>query len=193
MTSAIRSTILTFTLLLGGAFGQAAPDASYKISPSDTLSVSVFDEPELALVVVVAANGTVTLPMINEIRVAGNSAHEAQLVIAQSYKSKQLLRNPQVTVTVSDFVKLTVSVLGQVGKPGNILIAGGQQRIDLLTAIANAGDFKNIAQTKKVKITRKANKRTETHDVKGLMSNRGDGKTIYLYPGDVVFVPQRIF
>ena len=193
MTSTIRITILTFTLLLGGAFGQAEPDANYKISPNDKLSVSVFDEPELAVDVAVAADGMVTLPMINQIRVAGKSAHEAQLAIAQSYKSKEYLRNPQVTVTVSYFVQLTVSVLGQVGKPGNIEIPGGQQQIDLLTAIANAGDFKNIAQKKKVKITRKADKHTETHDVKDLMTDGGGGKTIYLYPGDVVFVPQRLF
>lgn len=191
MTPIPRTTILMLTFLLGSVFGQDKPEVSYKISSNDKVSVSVFDEPELAVEVAVAANGRITLPMINEIRVAGKSAHEAQLAIAQAYKSQQYLRNPQVTVTVTEFVQLSVSVLGQVGRPGNIPIPGGQKRIDLLTAIANAGDFKGIANTKKVRITRKTNKRIETHNVKDLM-NDGGGKTIYLYPGDVVFVPQRI-
>jgi protein involved in polysaccharide export with SLBB domain len=115
------------------------------------------------------------------------------MAIAKAYKVKEFLKNPQVTVSVSAFVKLTVSVLGQVGSPGAIEIPGGQQQIDLLAAIAKAGDFKGIANKKKVRITRKANQRTETHDVKSLMTDDGDGKAVYLYPGDVVFVPQRLF
>lgn len=178
-------------LLSGSAFAQDAPAANYRIAANDTLKVSVYDEPELESPVVVAGNGMVTLPLINQIRLAGKTTHEAELAIASAYKTGQFLRSPQVTVTVTAFTEHTVSILGEVGKPGNVVIAGGQTKIELLTAIANAGDFKRIAQKKKIKIKRKQTGKTEVHDVRDMMSE-GKGRTIYLYPGDVVVVPQRI-
>ena len=190
-----RSFFILLWLLVASICGRlSAQDASYRISPDDRLKVSVFDEPELESEVSVARNGMVSLPLVNEVRVSGKTAYEAQLAIAEQYTAQQYLRSPQVTVTVVTFAANHVTILGQVGKPGVIEIPGGQTKIDLLTAIAGAGDFKGIANTKKVTITRnkgKADERTETHDVKDMMKG-GGGKTIYLYPGDVVFVPQRI-
>lgn len=178
----------------GGVVASATPDVNYKISPNDKLQVSVYEEPDLTVEVVVGGNGTVTLPLIQQIKVSGRTSREVEMAIAAAYKSQRYLRNPQITITVLEFAQRTVSVLGQVNKPGSVPIPGGQTSIDLLVAIAGAGDFRNIANKKKVKITRKngARGKSITVNVVDLLEGNRD-QVFYLYPGDIVLVPQRIF
>lgn len=196
-------SLLLGAFALGSASAQeravvasATPDTNYRLSPNDQLAISVYEEPDLTVERSVASNGMITLPLIDQVKVAGKTVSEAQNTIAAAYREQQFLRFPQVSVTVAQFAERTVSVFGEVNKPGAVVIPGGQTRIELLSAIALAGDFKRIAKKSKVKVTRnqgRQGQKTEEIDVKDLLESKGTRGTIYLYPGDIVSVPQRIF
>ena len=189
------STILILGLCYLPSVLLAQSELNYRISPSDQVAISVFEEPELSVERSVVASGMITLPLIEQIKIAGKTPREAEIAIARAFKEKQFLKNPQVTVTVTNFAQHTVSVTGFVNKPGKVTMPPGQTRIPLLDAIAAAGDFKNIAKKKKVTIIRKSgsrNGRPEYVNVEDLMK-AGRGASLFLYPGDSVFVPQRLF
>lgn len=178
-----------------GPGNSANPDPNYRLSPNDQLAVSVYEEPDLSLEVAVTSNGTITLPLIKQVRVVGKTVGQVEADIEAAYKNQEFLRFPQVSVTIAKFAERSVSVFGEVNKPGAVLMPGGQTRMDLLSAIAAAGGFRGIANQKKVRITRGQNARgakTIEVNVKDLLNSEGDAKKVFLYPGDTVVVPQRL-
>lgn len=94
---------------------------SHKLSigPEDELDVSVYGVPELSQHVRVDTSGDVHLLLIGASHVAGLSAEEAQTVIEKQLEEGRFVKNPDVTVFVKDFTTQSVSVVGEVNKPGS--------------------------------------------------------------------------
>lgn len=119
--------------------------------------------------------------------------HEA--AIARVYTAEQILLRPQVSVTVIEYSPREISVLGQVRTPGKVAFPIEAANIPIVEAISKAGGFTRIAKSDTVRVTRADANGTETSitvDVSRLVDGRG-GETFQLLPGDVVFVPERIF
>ena len=79
---------------------------TYKITPLDVLDVTVFDVtvikvPELSKTVQVAADGTITYPLIGQVPAAGKTAHELARDLEQVLGDKYL-RSPQITVVIKE-------------------------------------------------------------------------------------------
>jgi polysaccharide export outer membrane protein len=89
-----------------------------KLGPGDTLRVMVHQQPDLATDARVTAQGTIAMPLIGEVKVAGLSQLEAAGAIAESFKQGKFLKNPQVTVALTTLRSRQVSVLGLVARPG---------------------------------------------------------------------------
>src|SRR5262245_20042308 len=53
-------------------------NTAYKIGPSDVIEIAVFKVPELSKQVQVSDTGTVNLPLIGEMAVAGKTAQQAE-------------------------------------------------------------------------------------------------------------------
>jgi polysaccharide export outer membrane protein len=96
------------------AFAQPAD----KLGVGDALRVTVFQQPDLTTEARVTEKGTITMPLIGEVKVAGLSATEAGKAIAGELKSGKFLRNPQVNVAVTTVRSRQVNVLGMVARPG---------------------------------------------------------------------------
>ena len=94
----------------------------------------------------------------------------------------------RVIVNQSQFVGKSITVLGQVGKPGPLPfpVSG---KLDLVNAIALAGGLTDLANPKKVTINRKG--KVQIVDFKSI-SQRGD-RPLLLQPEDVVTVAERLF
>jgi polysaccharide export outer membrane protein len=89
------------------------------IGPGDELDVSVYGVPELSQHVRVDSSGDVHLLLIGASHLAGLSAGEAQTVIERQLVAGRFVKNPDVSVFVKDFTTETVSVVGEVNKPGS--------------------------------------------------------------------------
>src|SRR2546422_525944 len=99
------------------ASGQTeVPD--YKIAPLDTLDIRVFLDKDVTGEYKVAASGSVSLPLVKKVPVAGLTASQVEEELEQSLGV--YIVDPQVTVTVKSYRKRTVSVFGEVRRPTTV-------------------------------------------------------------------------
>jgi polysaccharide biosynthesis/export protein len=115
---------------------------AYKIGPLDVLDISVFKVPELSKSVQVADTGSVNLPLVGEVPVAGRTAQEVERNLT-TLLGKKYLQSPQVTVFVKEYNSQRVTIEGAVKKPGVYPIRG---KTTLLQFIATAEGLTDAAE-----------------------------------------------
>jgi protein involved in polysaccharide export with SLBB domain len=177
-----------------------APSATseYRLFPRDLVRVTVHGEPELKdLDRRIDGGGRVSLPFISPVEIQGLTTAEAEMRIQRDYIDQQILIRPQVSVTVVEYDTREVSVLGQVRTPGRIAFPKEATNLSIIDAVSKAGGFTRIARTDSVRVTRKngvnSTETSVTVDVARMFDGRGGGTPFLLLPGDIVFVPERIF
>jgi polysaccharide export outer membrane protein len=104
------------------------------IGPGDYLDITEFHTPEFHTVVRVSAAGTVTLPLIKEVRIGGMDEDTAAQAIAAALVAQGMLLHPQVSVLVTSYAGQDVSVLGEVARPGVYPYTLHHRLLDLLSA-----------------------------------------------------------
>lgn len=116
MTKRIASGIFRGILLLA----LAAPTwaQAEKLGIGDAIRVTVFQQPDLATDTRINEKGTIAMPLIGEVKVAGKSQAEAAAQIAARLKDGKFLKDPQVAVALTTLRSRQVSVLGAVARPG---------------------------------------------------------------------------
>ena len=105
---------LAWMVLAAPGFGLA----SDKLGVGDAVRVTVFQQPDLTTETRISERGTVSLPLIGEVKLAGMNAQEAAGSIAGKLKNGKYLKNPQVSVALTTLRSRQVSVLGLVARPG---------------------------------------------------------------------------
>ena len=164
----------------------------YILQPGDLVDIKVFMEDAMDRTLRISSNGTITYPLIGNIRISGVSLSEAEEKIAT--KLKHYIKNPQVSMLIKEYSNKTVYVLGQVKKPSAIMMPP-EKSLTVLEAISSVGGFTDIANTSKVKILRMENGKQKSIDVDITSITKQGNKSldVTLQPGDVLFVPQSIF
>ena len=100
------------------------------------------------------------------------------------------LVDPQVIVTVKEYRTRTVLVIGQVNKAGLITLPG-EQKLDILEAIAQAGDLTRSANKKRIEVSRKG--KTYKFALDDLKKESNPDKKFWLEPGDVIYIHESFF
>lgn len=121
----------------------------YVLGALDKLDIEVYGVPEMKRTVTVDSNGTFAFPLAGEIQASGLTPTE----IGRSLASKLTvyIKNPQVTVNVVERVSQSMTVDGQVAKPGQYQVVGRQT---LMRAVAIAGGTTEFAKLDDVIIFR---------------------------------------
>ena len=165
---------------------------NYVLQAGDLVDIKVFMEPNMDRVLRISSNGTVTYPLVGNIRIGGYSVSDAEIQLAE--KLKYYIKNPQVSMLIKEYSNKMVYVLGQVKKPSEISIPP-EKTITVLEAITSVGGFTDIANTSKIKVLRMENGKQKSIDVDVNAITKQGKKSldIELLPGDVVFVPQSMF
>jgi polysaccharide export outer membrane protein len=118
------------------------------IGPGDFLDISEYHTPEFHSAVRVAAEGTVTLPMIGEVKLLGMDEQAAARAIEVALVAKGMLLHPLVSVLVTSYAGQDVSVLGEVARPGVYPYTVHHRLLDLISAASglspNAGRLVNV-------------------------------------------------
>ena len=126
--------LLWLTLLLPCS---ALAQGDYMLGPEDMIEITVWGHEDLKRMVPVSLEGTITFPMIGEVRAAGKSTQQLEKELAQKL-GDGYLKNPQITITVKDFKSQKVFVMGEVKNPGTYPIT---KENNLLFALSQAGGF----------------------------------------------------
>jgi polysaccharide biosynthesis/export protein len=119
------------------AFSGAALAQAQKLGPGDTLHVTVFGQPDLTSDARVSDRGTVDLPLVGPVKVAGQTPSDAAGTIATALKKGEFLKHPQVTVALTAVRSQQVSVLGLIARPGRYPL--DEAHLKLPDIIAAAG------------------------------------------------------
>ncbi len=127
---------------------QSALPLPAPIGPGDFLDISEYHTPEFHSQVRVSKEGTVTLPMIGDIKVSGMDEQGAAHAIEGVLVAKGMLLHPLVTVLVTAYTGEDVSVLGEVQRPGVYPYSYHHRLLDLIAAASGltptAGRLVNI-------------------------------------------------
>jgi polysaccharide export outer membrane protein len=137
LSRALMITLATVLLCLGRA--EAKPE-DYRIGAGDLLRIVVFDHDELSVDVRVSQTGNITFPLVGQIPVAGLSTRDAELLLARRVTEGGFVRQPQISVFVSEYQSQKVAVMGQVTKPGQYPLDASKRVLD---ALALAGGVLN--------------------------------------------------
>jgi polysaccharide biosynthesis/export protein len=121
--------------LMALAVGGGAPSLDYRIGPDDSMKVTVFGVPELSQEYRVSGSGDIVMPLVGSITVAGLTVSDAERVIEAEY-GRSYLRNPQVSVQVTEFRSQRYMIIGSVGKPQ---IYSTNRPVSLVEALTLAG------------------------------------------------------
>lgn len=165
---------------------------NYLLGANDFVEVTVFQEDDLATKARVGYDGTITVPLVGSVKIGGKSVDEAAQVI-RARLAKGYLVNPQVNVSVTEFAKRLVTVIGEVQKGGTYEFPN-QGPLDLLQAIGLAGGYSKIANPGKIFVKRRVNGKEEVYQLNGkTMGAKAGGKNFEILPGDTVTVAESIF
>src|SRR5438445_11475262 len=107
-------------------------EGDHKVAPLDVIIIDVVGEKDLSKELRVSSSGTITFPFLGSLEVKGKTPAEVENLLKEKL-GKDYLVDPQVIVTVKEYRSRTVSVIGQVNKPGVIALPG-EQKIGILEA-----------------------------------------------------------
>lgn len=180
MAHLIRSLVVLFLLAPAASWGQASAQlSSYKLGSGDLITIRVLGEEDLKREKVRLSDaGTLSFPVLGEIRVRGMTVGDLEQTITSGLKGRYLL-DPQVTVTIDEYRNFYVN--GEVEKPGGYPFSPG---LTARKAITIAGGFKERAARDKVNIIR--------DDDPSQKARRVDLDTPVM-PGDIVTIEKSFF
>ena len=157
------------------------PD-KYQIGPEDMLFVRVWREPDFTLPVAVRPDGKITMPLIGEVRAAGQSP--LQLTATLKQLLTQYLNNPDVNVFVTEVRSKKFYIDGEMNRPGSFALV---TPTTVLEALSRGGGFREFANTKKIRVLRGSQIRYFNY--KAVTKGQHLEQNIAVENGDHIIVP----
>ena len=161
---------------------------TYKLGPADEVSVRVFGQPEYSLErAKIAPTGHIYHPLLGDVQIAGLTIAELTKELTNSLS--EYLKNPKVTVSLLEAHSAKVGVLGDVLRPGIIVM---NRPLTVFEAITEAGGFAETGSKSGVTLLRQSPDGTAhplTVNVKRILDGKaGAEENLALRAGDTVIV-----
>jgi len=162
----------------------ASTNSEYVITAGDMLSVQVWDQQQMSGRLRVRSDGRISLPFLNDVQAEGKTPTKLAAELEAGLKSVVL--NPRVTVSVEDSRPQTVSVMGEVARPGPQPF---ERDAGVAQVLAAAGGLSNFAKKDRIFVVRSRPKPVRIHfTYDALTRNVGVASTFRVQPGDVIIV-----
>jgi len=124
------------TILVGLLLGVACPAPSlaqeYTIGPRDVLKIIVWGQDDLTREYPVDQDGLVPFPLVGRVKAAGLTVREFAGRLTELLE-KDYLVNPQVSVSVKEYLSRKVHVLGEAERPGLFYLTGPTTILEILS------------------------------------------------------------
>jgi len=161
----------------------------YVIGAGDQLRINVWQNGDLSAEVLVRPDGTITLPLVGDIQVAGRTPTDVKTDITDKLGKFINTQTSVVTVAVSQVQSYRFTVAGQVQNPGTFQSA---YYVSVAEAIAMAGGPTRFASTSSVELIR-VSQNGETRRIPinydEIQDRKHPQENLTLVAGDTVFVP----
>lgn len=165
-------------------------DEAETVGAGDVFSLRIVGEREITDDYVISDDGTVDLPYVHRVKVAGLGPRELTDFIRDKFKEAKVLTDANVIVRVKEFNSRAISVLGEVRKPGKYKYIAGLTFVELITM---TGGFNSIANRGQIQLIRTTSKGTQSVAIDGDSIIEGSSPDIPLQAGDRIYVHERIF
>ena len=167
----------------------AAPQVAneYRLGAGDVVRILVYQNPDLTLESRIGEAGSLSYPLLGSVKIGGLTVTQAEKVISDGLRTGNFVKQPQVSVLVTQVRGNQASVLGQVGRPGRFPIEQADMRLtDLLATaggIVGAGaDVVTLVGTRNGKPFR------AEVDLPGVFRADSRSEDIPIQNGDVLYV-----
>jgi polysaccharide export outer membrane protein len=128
LSSAWLLTVLMLSVCLQSpAWGQ-----EYTIGPRDVLAITVWGQADLSRDYTVDPDGFIPFPLIGRVKAVGSNPKELAAQLTELL-GKDYLVNPQVIVSVREYLSQKVQVLGAAEKPGVYYLTGPTSVLEVLS------------------------------------------------------------
>jgi polysaccharide export outer membrane protein len=184
-----RGTISTQTSSNGSGRGAglgAVPEdfVKMKLAPGFMVGLNVLDDPDFSSSFRIDEQGNITVPILGTMHIAGETVSEARAQIRKKLLEDNILKDPQVELTVLEYTESNVTILGEVVSQGKHPLLSPGKLVDVL---ALAGGL-TVAAGNQIQITRgpEGGEPVLVH-----YSKSTDPKAVedvIVYPGDTVQV-----
>lgn len=175
-----------FALLTLPTVAALAEDEDFTIAPGDVLQITVWKEDGMDREIVVLPDGSITFPLIGALNIKNKTPQEVQDLVKD--KLKKYIPDASVAVVVKAALGHSVSVIGQVQKPGEFIMG---HHFTVMQALSQAGGLTPFADEGEIIILRKNGDKESSipFPYKHVINGDDLDKNIVLKPGDVVVVP----
>jgi polysaccharide biosynthesis/export protein len=153
----------------------------YILGAEDLIVINVWHSPEFTGSHMIRPDGKITMPLIGEVEAAGLTPEAFGAAIQE--KLKKVLREPDVSVSVTQVNSRRYFIEGEVNKPGEYKLVVPTR---VLEALVNAGGFKDFAKQSDITIMR-GNGRLK-FNYKAAIKGKNLDQNVFLEPGDIIIV-----
>lgn len=192
MKNKIRLGLLLLAAVACGSALAAEPApnpnlSGYRLHAGDKIVVGLYDDLKLPpREIVVTPDGTFSFPMIGEVQAGGKTA--AEIRSQMETKLKKYVTEPVVTFAVTQVNGNVAYVVGQVNKPGQLIMNPG---LNVLQALSMAGGGNPYAKLDNIIVIRGTGSQQQVLQFHygQVSSGRNLEQNVELQSGDVVVVP----
>ncbi len=160
---------------------------TYRIGKGDLLRVVVWKEPDLSMEsAIVRLDGSITLPLINDVQAEGLSTMELKISIEE--KLSQFVESPLITVILLESASQKYYILGEIAATGEYPII---KNMTVMQAFAVAGGFTEWAAKKEIILFRIVDGQEKIFRInyKDIIKGKNFKNNINIKADDVIIVP----
>lgn len=188
----LRTFILTSLIILTtfssaiAAENKGIATDSYRLRAGDLVHIAVWKEEELDRELQILPDGTIDFPLIGSVQAAGTTTTALRDSITE--KLIPYIPAASVTVMVKETRGNSISVMGQVSRPGEIIMI---RPLNILQALSQSGGLTTYADDDDIVVLRKINGKETSipFNYSAVSAGRKLETNIMLEPGDIVVVP----
>lgn len=115
-------------------------NSNVKLGIGDLIEITVFGVPDLSNKTRISGSGDVYLPLIDYVHVADLTADEAQELIQKRLEDGGFVRGPHVSIFVDESASQSITMVGEVNRPGAFPAIGERHLFDLISAAGGLTD-----------------------------------------------------
>jgi polysaccharide export outer membrane protein len=197
-----RSMLLAFGAVVFGCAGNssippapasaASSSYNYIIGPGDAVNIVVWRNPELSMSVPVRPDGKIAAPLVEDLEAMGKDATTLARDIERELG--KFIRDPVVTVVVTEFVgpyAEQIRVVGEAGQPKTLPYKQKMTLLDVMIAVGGLTDFADGNSTTLLRTVE--GDRQYSVRVADLIKRGDVSANVDMKPGDVLIIPRSWF
>ena len=156
----------------------------------DVIGINVWENPNLSVEATIRPDGTITMPLIGDLKAAGETPTSLKARIKNQLQAYVKIQGTEVTVAVKAWRSYRFTIQGEVSKAG---VFSSDQFLTVSDALALAGGLSRFAKRNEITLTRKDPKSGQVRhiplDYESLASGKRPDMNIIVMPGDTIWVP----